>query len=101
MANVFKLTRAYDDSLKELADRLPEPELSPVSKPQTGKELLETNPGIKDQNGKPLVPDKLYYPVTPFTRTNHLRQLRKAYERGGQEEVVKYLQPYAEFLKQE
>lgn len=96
-----KLTKAYDDALKQFAARLPEPEVSPVAKPQTGAELLAEHPDMKQVDDKPIQPEKLYYPVTSFTRVNHLRQLRKAYKQGGQPAVVKYLQPYAEFLKQE
>lgn len=95
-----KLTPAMDDALKQFAERLPEQDSTMVGRPLTGAELLEKDPNIKGRDSQPLDPKKLYFVQGLSTATNHLRRLRKAFRSGGKEAVVKYLQPYEEFLKQ-
>ena len=94
------ITPAYDNALQQFAERLPVPEVE-YRKPVTGAELLRDSPDIKGPKGEPIDPKKQYFVGSTTSATNHLRQLRKAFHRGGQQAVVDYLAPYAEFLKEE
>ncbi|MGI4834644.1 MAG: hypothetical protein ACRYFK_14405 [Janthinobacterium lividum] len=94
-----KLTAAYDEALRQFAERLPLPEVK-YRTPITGSQLLQDSPELRGPKGEPINPNRLYYVGSPTNATNHLRQLRKAYRRGGQPAVVAYLQPYEAFLGQ-
>jgi hypothetical protein len=94
------ITPTYDKALRYIADLLPVPEVQ-YRRPQKGSEILAATPGMRDQKGQPVDPKQRYLVGSPQAATNHLRQLRKAYERGGQPAVVKYLQPYRDALPKE
>lgn len=93
------LTPAFDFALKQFADRLPVPEVK-YRKPVSGRELLRDNPTMTGPGGVPIAPHLMYYVGSPDNAVNHLRRLRAAFEQGGQDAVVKYLQPYEAFLGQ-
>lgn len=91
------LTPEWENTLQQFADRLPVPEVK-YREPVSGEKLLADNPGITGPNGEPIDPKQRYYVGSPTNATNHLRRLRKAFEDGGKEAVVRYLQPYEAFL---
>lgn len=94
---MHQLTKEVKDALKQFADRLPETH-KPGTKPQMGAELLTERPGITGPNGEAIDPEKRYFVAASGTATNHLKRLTRAYETGGKDAVVKYLQPYEAFL---
>jgi hypothetical protein len=93
------ITKDLDHALKQFAARLPEPGFG--SAPQPGTALLQQAPGMLTATGLPLQPDQLYFVIDKHTRRNHLNKLRRVYRRGGKPALIKYLVPYAEFLKTE
>jgi hypothetical protein len=93
----MKLTNEVNAALKQFADRLPST-YKPAGAPQLGSELMAERPGIRTPKGEALDPNKTYFVKAKGTATNHLRRLRKAYEAGGMDAVVAYLQPYEAFL---
>lgn len=88
----FKITSAIDQKLKEIAKQLPVPDCKPRPS-KYGHELIDENPSIRDRHGKELEPKKLYHFV-PVPAVNHYKRMRKAFEQGGDQAVMKYLKPY-------
>jgi hypothetical protein len=94
------LTPEMADALQQFADRLPVPEVK-YREPVSGAQLLADNPAIRGPKGEPIDPKLTYYVGSPTNATNHLRRLQEAFRNGGQDAVVKYLQPFEAFLGEE
>lgn len=56
---------------------------------ETGKALLEANPKMKDENGKPIQPNKFYKVKLPVW-INHEKEILKAFHLKGREGVDAY-----------
>lgn len=97
MAQKYQIGKEVEESLREISQRLPVPEMKGRT-PQTGAQLQAETPGIRDKHGKELDPAKLYYVGSGVESVNHLRRMRKAYEQGGDAALVAYLLPYESFL---
>ena len=90
---MHNITKEITDALKQFADRLPSTEQKERA-PRTGAELTKV---YGDKLGK-LKPTQRYYIGDATCAVNHLKRLTRAYEAGGMPAVVKYLQPFEEFL---
>ncbi len=65
---------------------------------ETGKALLEANPKMKDEKGRPLQPNKFYKVKLPVW-INHEKEILKAYQLKGPEGVDAYCTSMAEAHK--
>lgn len=79
---------------KEVAAMFPKT-YSPSRIRVTGAEILKYNPDKKDEKGNPVQPDKIYM-MDGGVRNNHMRGLKKAYQREGMKGVEKYVKQMAE-----
>lgn len=83
-------------NLQAFADRITPPDTKPGSVPGkalTAEELREKYGISTDRHGNPLKAGQLYL-AKDMPAVNHFRRLCKAYERGGWDQVERYLQPY-------
>ena len=83
-------------NLQAFADRITPPDATPGAVPGkalTAEELREKYGLSTDRHGNPLKPGQLYL-AKDMPAVNHFRRLCKAYERGGWDQVERYLQPY-------
>lgn len=93
----FPISDEYDRSLQYFASRIPS-EKGMTELPQLGAVLAVERPEMRDDQGRELRPDVLYYDKCPAEAKKHLRRLRKCYTKGGTKAVAAYLVPYVHYL---
>jgi hypothetical protein len=89
---MHKLTKTIDRELRQIAAQLPQQHHHLTGRVK-GSDILALHPEPKGPNGAPIDPER-YYMLGKGEAVNHHRRLRKAYERGGREAVIKYLAKY-------
>jgi hypothetical protein len=91
------LTDSYDDTLRQLAERLPSPKYA-NDKPMRGELISTIDHTLRTPSGGFPCRDMHYFVGGPAVAAAHLERLRAAYAQGGKEAVVAYVLPYAHFL---
>jgi hypothetical protein len=90
---VNSITPQIKKELKLIATNLPTVFVECVEyHNMTGRQIKTELEIMQDQHGKPLVDDIIYqWPYPVQMARNHYRHLTKAFQRGGEPEVIKYI----------